>query len=88
MVLEQLHGFERRGTTDELVRELGLVIRLGVASILVVHLLVFILSVVYGRISQQWLSFLLCQVTGGGGEEKGESIPQPQPIVDVVGDLF
>ena len=60
MVLEQLHGLERGGTTNELVRELGLVIWLSVASILFVHLLVLIASVVYGRTSQQWLSFLLC----------------------------
>ncbi len=65
MILEQLHGLERRRTTDELVRELGLVIWLAVASILLVNLLVGTLSVVYGRISQQWLSVLLCQVTVG-----------------------
>ena len=60
MVFEQLHGLERGGTTNELVRELGLVIWLSVASILFVHLLMFIASVVYGRTSQQWFSFLLC----------------------------
>ena len=65
MILEQLHGLERRRTTKELVRELGLVIWLVVASILLVNLLMGALSVVYGRISQQWLSVLLCQVTVG-----------------------
>ena len=53
MILEQLHSLERRGTTKELVRELGLVVRLAVASILLVNLLVGVLSVIYGRISQQ-----------------------------------
>lgn len=51
MILEQLHGLERCRTTNELVRELGFVIRLAVTSILLVHLLVIVLSLVYGRIS-------------------------------------
>ena len=51
MILEQLHGLERRGTTNELVRELGFIIGIVIASILLVHLLVSVLSVVYGRIS-------------------------------------
>lgn len=50
MILEQLHGLERGGTTNELVRELGFVIGVVIASILLVHLLVSVLSVVYGRI--------------------------------------
>ena len=46
MILEQLHGLERGGTTNELVRELGFVIGVVIASILLVHLLVSVLSVV------------------------------------------
>lgn len=53
MILEQFHGLERRGPTNELVSELGFVIgiRLVVASILLVHLLVIVLSVVYDHTS-------------------------------------
>ena len=50
MIFEQLHGLERRGTTNELVRELGFVIRVVIATILLIHLLVIVLSLVYGRI--------------------------------------
>lgn len=90
MILEQLHGLERRGTTNELVRELGFVIRVVIATILLVHLLVIVLSLVYGCISQQWPFYLLCQVTidNGGGEGKRESIPQPNMIADALSDLF
>ena len=75
MILEQLHGLERRRTTKEFVRELGLVIWLVIASILLIHLLMSLLSVVYGRISQQWLSFPVCQVKVGA--VRGKEIAYP-----------
>ena len=47
MIFEQLHGLERRATSNELVRELGFVIGVVIATILLVHLLVIVLSLVY-----------------------------------------
>ena len=47
MIFEQLHSLAGRSASDELVRELGLVVWLVVASILVIHLLVSVLCVVY-----------------------------------------
>jgi hypothetical protein len=51
MVLEELHGLEGSSTSNELVREFGLVVRLVVTSILVIDLLVSLLGVVYGVVS-------------------------------------
>jgi len=47
MVLEELHALKRSGARDKLMGELGLVVWLIVASIIVVHLLVVVLSVVW-----------------------------------------
>ena len=55
MIFEKLHALEGSSASDELVRELGLVVWLAVASILVIDLLVSVLCVVYRLLNQQWL---------------------------------
>lgn len=46
MVFEELHALEGSGAGDELVGELALIVRVVIASILIVHLLVILLSVI------------------------------------------
>jgi len=49
VVFEELHALEGSGTSDELVRELDLVVRVVVTAILAVHLLMVLLSVIWVR---------------------------------------
>ena len=47
MIFEKLHALEGSSASEELMRELGLVVWLAVASVLVIDLLVSVLCVVY-----------------------------------------
>lgn len=75
MIFEKLHALEGSSASDELVRELGLVVWLAVASILVIDLLVSVLCVVYRLLNQQWLLVVSQLVVDGA--VKGTVVTYP-----------
>lgn len=75
MIFEKLHALEGSSASDELVRELGLVVWLAVASILVIDLLVSVLCVVYRFLNQQWLLVVSQLVVDGAVKETVVTYP-------------